>query len=113
MKSKSFGGKIWYLLKESFNEFVNDNVPKLSASLSYFTIFSMPPLLIIIIYLCGFFFGEEAVRGEIFGQINVFVGNDAALQIQEMIKNIKLSNNNGLAATIGVITLLLGASGVF
>ncbi|MEP7167990.1 MAG: YihY/virulence factor BrkB family protein [Bacteroidota bacterium] len=113
MKIKSLGKKIWYLLKESFSEFINDNVPKLSASLSYFTIFSLPPLLIIIIYLCGIFFGAEAVRGEIFGQINVFVGNDAALQIQEMIKNIKLSNNNGFAATIGIITLLLGASGVF
>jgi membrane protein len=113
MKSKSFGQKVWYLLKKSFNEFTNDNVPKLSASLSYFTIFSLPPLLIIIIYLCGLFFGAEAVRGEIFGQINVFVGNDAAMQIQEIIKNIKLSNNNELAATIGVITLLLGASGVF
>jgi len=112
-KPKHLSGKIWYLLKESFFEFNNDNVLKLSASLSYFTIFSLPPLLIIIIYLCGFFFGAEAVKGEIFGQINGIVGNDAAIQIQEMIKNAKRSNNNFFAATIGIITLLLGASGVF
>ena len=113
MKSKNIGSKIWFLLKESFKEFSNDNVPKLSASLSYFTIFSLPPLLIIIIFLCGIFFGTEAVKGEIFGQINGLVGNEAALQIQEMIKNVKLSNSNAFAATIGVITLLIGASGVF
>ena len=104
---------IWFLLKETFNEFINDNAMKLSAALSYYTIFSLPPLLIIIIGLSGVFFGAEAVRGEIFGQINGLVGNAAALQIQEAIKNIKLSNSSVFATTIGVIALLIGASGVF
>lgn len=113
MKHKKLPAKIWYLLKESFSEFMNDNVPKLAAALSFFTIFSLPPLLMIIIYLCGFFFGAEAVRGEVFGQINGLVGNEAAAQIQETIKNVHLSDNNALAAAIGIITLLLGASGVF
>lgn len=113
MNSKSLIGKAGFLFKESLKEFNNDIVLKLSASLSYFTIFSLPPLLIIIIYLCGIFFGTEAVRGEIFGQINGLVGNGAALQIQEIIKNVTLSNSNNFAATIGVITLLFGASGVF
>lgn len=105
--------KTGYLLKETFTEFIDDNAMKLSAALSYYTIFSLPPLLIIIISLAGFFFGAEAVRGEIFGQINGLVGNDAALQIQEAIKNVQLSPNSKFAATIGVITLLMGASGVF
>ncbi len=104
---------VWYLLKKSFNEFIEDNGLKLSASLSYYTIFSLPPLLIIIIGLCGIFFGEEAVKGEIFGQINGLVGNDAAMQIQETIKNVKLSSSNVFATIIGVIILLVGASGVF
>jgi len=105
--------KIGFLLKETFNEFIDDNAIKLGASLSYYTIFSLPPLLIIIISLSGFFFGAEAVRGELFGQINGLVGNAAALQIQETIKNVKLSNSNALTTTIGVIILLIGASGVF
>ena len=113
MKSNSLGHKIWFLIKGTFNEFISDNGPKLAASLSYYTIFSLPPLLIIIIFLCGIFFGAEAVRGEIFGQINGLVGNEAAIQIQDMIKNVKRSNSNGFAATIGVITLIIGASGVF
>ena len=105
--------KIIFLLKETFSEFMADNAMKLSASLSYYTIFSLPPLLIIIISLSGFFFGTEAVRGELFGQINGLVGNDAAMQIQEIIKNVKLSHSNAFATTIGVIILLVGASGVF
>jgi membrane protein len=105
--------KIWYLLKETFNEFISDDGIKLSASLSYYTIFSLPPLLIIIISLSGFFFGAEAVRGELFGQINGLVGNAAALQIQEIIKNVKLSHSSTFATTFGIIILLIGASGVF
>jgi len=105
--------KIGYLLKETFNGFIDDNAIKLSAALSYYTVFSLPPLLIIIMTLSGIFFGAEAVRGEIFGQINGLVGNDAALQIQETIKNVELSNSSSFAQTIGIIILVIGASGVF
>lgn len=111
MKNKK-NKKIFFLLKETLSQFMDDNAIKLSASLSYYTIFSLPPLLIIIIYLAGIFFGIEAVRGEIFGQINGLVGSGAAIQIQETIKNIKLSNNN-LVAIVGIVTLLFGAMGVF
>jgi len=104
---------IGYLLKDSIMGFIDDNCIKLSAALAYYTIFSLPPLLIIIISISGFFFGAEAVRGEIFGQIHGLVGNDAALQIQETIKNVKLSDSNTFVTTLGIIILLIGASGVF
>jgi membrane protein len=106
-------GKIGYLLKETFNAFLDDNVMKLSAALSYYTIFSLPPLLIIIINLAGIFFGEDAVRGKLFGQINGLVGNDSAMQIQDAIKNITLSGQGKLASTISISILIIGASGVF
>ncbi len=105
--------KIAYLFKASFQGFIADDAIKLSAALSYYTIFSLPPLLIIIISLSGLFFGAEAVNGEIFGQIKDLVGNQAALQIQETIRNVKLSTSNVFATTIGIIMLLVGASGVF
>jgi membrane protein len=105
--------KIGYLLKDTFNEFVSDDGMKLSAALSYYTIFALPPLLIIIINLSGFFFGAEAVKGELFGQINGLVGNSAAMQIQEIIKNVKLSHTSVFATTFSLIILLIGASGVF
>ena len=113
MQIKNSAKKIGYLFKESFNGFIDDNAVKLSAALSYYTIFSLPPLLIIIISLSGFFFGAEAVKGEIFGQINELVGNDAALQIQETIKNVTLAKSNSFFTTLGIIVLIVGASGVF
>ncbi len=104
---------IWEVLKNCFKGFSNDKVPKLSASLAYYTVFSLGPLLIVILFLCSIFFGREAVEGSIFGQMQSFVGKDAALQIQEIIKNASLSGTNTMAAVIGVITLLIGATTVF
>jgi membrane protein len=114
MNVNQIGKKNWWqLLKTTTSEFFADDAIKLSASLSYYTVFSLPPLLIIIISLCGIFFGAEAVRGEVFGQINKLVGNDAASQIQETLKNVEFSGKNVFAAIIGAIVLLMGASGVF
>lgn len=113
LKLKEFSLKVWRLLRDTAIEFDDDNAIKLSASLSYYTIFALPPLIIVIISLCGIFFGQEAVKGEIFGHINQLVGNQAAFQIQDIIKNVKLNNDNVFAATIGVITLIIGATGVF
>ena len=113
MKNKNLGQKIWYLLKKSLVAFIDDSALQLSASLSYYTIFSLPPLLLIIISLCGIFYGEDAVRGRIFFQINHLVGNVSALQIQDILKNMKLSGQSHIAIYIGVIVLIIGASGVF
>ncbi|WP_396178342.1 YihY/virulence factor BrkB family protein [Flavobacterium sp.] len=113
MRKKQLFQNFWQLLKHSFDAFLDDNAIKLSASLSYYTIFSLPPLSIIILSITGFFFGDEAVRGQFFGQINGFVGNDAAAVIQDTIKNIELSDSNVFAAIFGGIMLLIGASGVF
>jgi membrane protein len=110
---KNVAKKTWYLLNETFKGFMADNVFQFSAALSYYTIFSLAPLLIIVVSLIGMLFGANAVRGEIFGQINGLVGNAAALQIQEAIKSVKLSNSNTFATIIGVIILLIGATSVF
>ena len=113
MKNKNIFSKSWYLLKNTFLQFIEDDAIKLSAALSYYTIFALPPLLIIIITICGLFFGEEAVTGQLYGQINELVGNDAAKQIQEAIKNVQLSDSNVFVTVFGIIMLLIGASGVF
>lgn len=100
-------------VKEAFGEFSDLRTMKLSAALSYYTIFSLPPLLIVIISLSGIFFGEEAVKGQIFGQINSLVGNQAAAQIQDTLKSVHISGGNLLATVVGIVILILGASGVF
>lgn len=113
MKPKEFLSKAGFLLKESGLAFLDDNAIKLSAALSYYTIFALPPLLIIIITVCGFFFGEEAVTGQLYGQINKLIGNEAAIQIQAAIKNVALADSNVFVSIFGVLMLVIGASGVF
>jgi len=112
MKKFSFKG-LWKVLKQCFSGFSDDKVMKLSAALAYYTVFSMGPLLIVIIYLCSIFFGREAIEGTIYGQIEGFVGSDTAKQLQEIIKNASLGGKGNIAAIIGVITLLIGATTVF
>jgi len=105
--------KITQFLKEVFSGISDDNVLKYSASLAYCTIFSLAPMLIIIIALCGFFFGKEAMQGDIYGQIRQIVGSDAARQIQDTIKNIHLSGTTPVATIISILTLGVGATGIF
>lgn len=105
--------RFWRLLKRAAVEFINDNGLKLSASLSYYTVFSIGPVLIIIISLAGLFYGKEAVQGKIYYQLNGLVGSSAALQIQDIIKNIEQSQLSASGAIIGIIVLIIGATGVF
>jgi len=92
---------------------MDDQCLKLSAALSYYTIFSLAPMLLVMISVLSIFFGREAIQGQIFGQINDLVGNDAARQLQEILKNASLSDKSGVAAAVGIGTLLVGATGVF
>lgn len=113
MKKKfSFKG-LWTVLKNSFKGFGDDKVTKLSGSLAYYTVFSMAPLLIMIISICGLLLGREAVEGKVYGQLAGFVGSDTAAQLQAMIKNASLTGKSNVAAIIGGITLLIGATTVF
>jgi len=103
----------WKIVKRAASEFIADNGVKLSASLSYYTIFAIGPFLITIISLAGIFYGKEAVQGKLFSEINNVVGNSAAQQIQEIIQNIEKSQLSTSGAIVGVIVLLIGATGVF
>lgn len=110
---KKYAVEFFHLLVDSGKAFSNDNALKLSASLSYYTIFSLAPMLLIIISVCSIFFGREAVQGKLYHEIGAWVGSDAALQIQTMIKNGQLSNKSIIASTLGIAALLIGATGVF
>lgn len=100
-------------IKQVFKEFSADNIFKYSASLAYYTVFSIAPLLVIVMSVGGAIFGREAVQGEIYGQLNQVLGDVAALQIQNTIKNIHLQGNNFVATVVSVIVLLLGATTIF
>ncbi|MBK7387800.1 MAG: YihY/virulence factor BrkB family protein [Bacteroidetes bacterium] len=101
------------LLKDTFIKFIDDRGIKLSAALAYYTIFSLPPLLILITAVTGFFYGQDAIEGRIYFQIQGMVGKEAALQVQEAIKNTTIDNNSNWATIVSIIALLFGATGVF
>jgi membrane protein len=101
------------VLKKAALAFLEDNALKLAASLSYYTIFSMGPIIIIVISLVGIFYGREAVQGRIYGQVKGFIGSDAAVQLQAIIQNIEQSQFKTTGIIIGIVMLLFGASGVF
>jgi membrane protein len=102
------------LLKDTVQEWQTDKVSLWAAALSYYTMFSLAPLLLIAIAVAGSIFGEEAARGELVAQIQGLIGKEGAEAIQSMIQNTQRSQSGGVIATIvGIATLLFGASGVF
>lgn len=111
-KKITFKG-LWEVLKNSFTGFMDDNVTKLGGSLAYFTVFSVGPMLVVIISVCGIFLGREAIEGEIYAQLEGFLGKDTAAQLQDIIKKAAVSGKSNVAAIIGVATLLLGATSIF
>jgi membrane protein len=103
----------WKAFKMAGYGFIEDNAFKLSASLSYYTVFALGPILVMVISLAGIFFGREAVQGRVYTQLNGLVGSQAALQIQDIIRNIQSSELGTAGAIIGGIILFIGATGVF
>jgi len=115
-KSTKISGKIkqsFTILKNTFQGFLSEDSLKYSASLAYYTVFSIGPILVLMISLASLFYGEEAVKGRLFGELNGLVGASAASQIQSIIKNLELSGKSNLALIISGVTLLIGATTVF
>ena len=101
------------LLKSTISACLKDNVQRMSAALAYYTIFSLAPLLVIAIAIAGLVFGEDAARGEIVGEIQELVGQDGARAIQAMIQSAYHPGHSVVATIIGIVMLLLGATGAF
>lgn len=110
---KQFFKQQFQILKNTVMGFTNEDSMKYSASLSYYTVFSIGPILVLMISLAGIFLGEEAIKGKVFAELSGFVGPTAANQIQEVIKNLQLSGKSNMALIISSVTLILGATTVF
>jgi membrane protein len=111
--SKAYFIHLWKILVATIMGFINDNGLKLSASLAYYTVFSIAPLLIIVISLAGLFFHNDAAANAIYPHIVHYVGRDAALQIQDILKSRALAGKSSTAVVVGTIVLMLGASSIF
>src|SRR5687768_9029648 len=102
-----------WILKRALAGWWNDNVPRLGASLAYYTLFALAPILIVAITIAGVFFGAEAVQREVTGQIGGLVGESGAQAVRGMLEGASQRSGNGLATAIGLITFFLGATGAF
>lgn len=102
------------LLRQTFKEFLADNATKLSASLAYYTIFSIGPLILVIIAIAGLFLGRETITSSVYEQISSLVGGDAAQQVLKISDNMRQQQSEAaLFGIIGLVTLLFGATSVF
>lgn len=114
MDIKALAKNRWIdLLKRSFDDWMDDNAPRLSAALAYYSIFSIAPLLVITIGLAGLFFGHEAASGQLYGELKGYVGAQAAEALQSMVRSAAKPAQGVWATVMGFLTLMLGASGVF
>ena len=100
-------------LKEVYREWSDDKASRLAAALAYYTIFSLAPLLLLIISITGFVVGESQVEGELYNQIEELIGAEGAGSIQEMVVNVQRSGSGTLATVIGIGTLIWAATNVF
>jgi membrane protein len=101
------------LFKQTFKEFGADKAPRLGAALAYYAVFSIAPLLLIAVAIAGLAFGQEAAMGKISAELSGVMGPTTAKALEEMVQNASKPKSGIIATVLGVITLLMGASGVF
>lgn len=104
---------MWSIIKESLTNFLNNKALQMSAALAFYTVFAIAPILIVVISLCDIFYGRAAIEGAIFQQMDDLIGRTAALQIEQIIRNATVSRDISWASVVGVVALLIAATGVF
>jgi len=110
---KKFFKNSWQIMKDTGKSFSNDNTGTLASALSYSTLFSLAPILLIIIVACGLIFGRQAVEGQVFDQFKSFLGADGAKQLQELLKSAYKPGKSTVTTIIAVVMLILGATATF
>lgn len=109
----TFFTQLWVTLRATLKTFIAENYLRYSASLSYYTIFALAPLLIITISLFGYFFGRQAMEGKIFSEIRSQVGDVAAMQIQQMIQHVVSEKDSFVAKVAAIVIFVFGITAVF
>jgi membrane protein len=111
--SKAFFKQFWRVIVATFMGFINDNGLKLSASLAYYTVFSIAPLIILTISLTSLVLGNYDFNDALYTQIGQFIGKNAVVQLQQVVQHLQLSGKTGVALVTGIGILLIGASSMF
>ena len=107
------GKLVWQMLKETGSEWVADKAPRMGAALAYYSVFSIAPLLLLVVGAAGLLFGQDTARGAILDQVRMTVGEPTASAIKLILANVHESGHGTLATVVGLVVLFFGASGVF
>jgi membrane protein len=103
----------WETIKETGTDWLEDNASRLAAALAYYALLSLAPLLIIAVAVSGFVFGPDAARGKVADELGAIVGADAAASIQAVLSTARSPTEGAVSTLVGIVTLFIGASGVF
>ena len=109
----SFLTRSWHLIKAAVSSWIDDFAPSMGAALSYYTVFSLAPMLLIVIGVAGLIFGADAARGEIVTQLRGLMGEQGAVAVEELLKSASDPGKGVVATIVGFVTLLIGATAVF
>ena len=105
--------RVWLLLTRISSAYIDDYLSSMGAALAYYTFFSLTPLLLIVVSVAGLFFGDEAARGEIEGQLTALMGDQGAIAIQGLLTSVRKPAQGVAATLLGLVLLLVGATTVF
>ena len=105
--------RLWEILKKTVSAWRDDYAPSMGAALAYYTIFSLAPLLVIVVAVAGFFFGQAAVQGELVMQLRDLLGGEVASAVQALVKSASSPRKGILAGATGAVLLLIGATTIF
>jgi membrane protein len=108
-----FPGAIWYVIKKTASDWLDDNAPRLAAALAYYALLSLAPLIVLALAVAGFAFSEEAARGGIARELSGLVGTAGGNAIENIVRSAKAPAAGVLSTVGGIVVLLFGASGVF
>ena len=103
----------WTLVKQAATAWVDDHAPSMGAALSYYTVFSLAPMLLIVVAVAGLVFGQDAARGALFGQLSGMMGAEGAKAVEDLLASVSKPSEGILATITGVVILLIGATTVF
>lgn len=100
----------WQLVRKALQAWSDDYAPSMGAALAYYMLFSLAPLLIIVIAVAGFFFGEQAVHGEVFAQLAGLMGEEGARAVEALLKSAREPRQGAIATALSVMLLFAGAT---
>jgi membrane protein len=105
--------ELWIVVRHSVSAWIDDYAPSMGAALAYYTMFSIAPLLVIVIAVAGLIFGNDAAQGHVLAELRGIMGEEGALAVEGLLESARDPEKSSLAALVGIITLLVGATSVF